>query len=280
MQSGIYQGSVRHRRRTPVMHEFRASLFMMYLDLAELPSLFNGRWFWSLERPNIASFYRRDHFGDPAKSLDQSVRDLVESELQSRPEGPIRLLTHLRYFGYCFNPLSVFFCFDSSGETLHSVVAEVTNTPWGERHCYVLSSQAAIPETQSDGSRQTGSSSKKEFRFEKAFHVSPFMQMNVEYVWNLSGPGRVLVLHTENRADGDAFFDATLSLKREEITTRSLASVLIRFPLMTVQVIANIYWQAFRLWRKNVPYVPHPDSLNQADPETSLPSDQHVSRSK
>ncbi len=265
MQSGIYEGYVRHRRLTPARHEFRASLFLMYLDLNELSTVFKGRWFWSVERSNVATFRRRDHVGHADSSLDETIRDLVESELGSRPAGSIRLLTHLSYFGYCFNPLSIFFCFDETDERLHSIVAEVSNTPWGERHCYVLN---AISEPLIDAQTETSQSStgKHQFSFEKSFHVSPFMEMDLDYRWNLSGPGPKIVLHTENLRGGDTFFDATLVLERREITTWSLAKVLARYPLMTVQVIANIHWQALRLWWKKVPYVPHPKTCQSLGP--------------
>ena len=264
MQSGIYEGTVRHRRLEPVRHEFRASLFMMYLDLNELQLVFQRRWLWSIENWNVATFRRRDHFGDTSQPLDETVRKLVETQTGNRPDGPIRLLTHLSYLGYCFNPLSVFFCFDETGGRIQYIVAEVTNTPWRERHCYVLT---VVDSKQNHPAGSSGEPEKHKFRFAKSFHVSPFMTMDFEYRWNLVGPSDQLVLQAENWRDEHVCFDATLNLKRQEITTWSLARVLALYPLMTARVMANIYWQALRLWWKRIPYVPHPKSnrLDESD---------------
>ncbi len=242
--SAIYRGSVRHRRHEPVAHVFRYPLFMMYLDLDELPRLFDRRWLWSARRLAPAWFRRRDHVGDPEVSLSRTVRDLVQRQAGHRPDGPIRLLTHLRYFGYIFNPASFYFCFDRTGHRVDAVVAEVSNTPWGERHCYVLS----------------GAEPGRVLRFQsrKELHVSPFMGMDTTYHWRIGTPGPRLGLYIQNRRDGRPYFDATLALRRQEITASSLATVLVRYPLMTAQVITAIHLQALKLWRKRVPVHAHP----------------------
>lgn len=246
MNSCIYRGVVRHSRRAPVPHAFGYRLYMMYLDLAELETVFKRRWFWSIERWNLATFRRADHVGDPAEPLDQSVRDLVEQRLGRRPDGPIRLLTHLRYFGYVMNPVSFYYCFDRDGEQLDAIVAEVHNTPWNERHCYVCD-----PKSESAG----------RYIFSKDFHVSPFMGMDQQYHWRLQPPSERLIVHMENVERQQKVFSATTSLQRRPITAGNLASVLLRFPAMTVTVIVAIYWQALRLWLKRVPFHPHPTTL-------------------
>lgn len=248
MHSCIYHGRVRHRRFEPRRHEFTYGLFLMYLDLDELPRVFDGRWFWSIEKPNIASFRRSDYFGDPHVPLAACVRSLVEERLGRRPVGPIRLLTHLRYFGTSFNPVSFYFCFDSNGKGVDAIVAEVSNTPWGERYCYVLDARAE------DGSKQT-------FQFRKSFHVSPFMPMDVDYRWHFARTERRLVIHMDNLRSGARFFDATMTLERREMTAAALAHALLRYPLMTAKVVAAIYFQAARLALKRAPFFSHPKSV-------------------
>ena len=248
MESCIYEGRVKHSRTEPVLHRFGYRMFMMYLDLDELPELFGKRWLWSVSRPALARFRRSDHLGARDEPLSESIRNLVEKETGSRPRGPVRLLTNLSYFGYCFNPVSFYYCFDEDGETLKTIVAEVNNTPWGERDTYVL------PESMDVGRRGV-----KRFQPKKKMHVSPFMPMEVEYDWCFTEPAERVTVYMANSRGGRRMFDASISLKRTEISGPALASVLARFPFMTAKVVSAIYWQALRLWIKRCPLYAHPD---------------------
>ncbi len=255
MYSRLYVGQVKHHRYTPVPHAFHYALFMLYIDLDELPALFKKRWLWSTTHPALARFRREDHLGDKNVDLGNAVRRFVEDETGVTLKGPIRLLTNLRYFGFGFNPVSFYYCFDESGEKLEVIVAEVNNTPWGEQHCYILTE-----------SHNRGSVSRKRYLLDKRFHVSPFMSMNIDYDWRFTLPAESLTVHMKNHLRGDKLFDATLSLRQQPINGANLAGVLIRFPFMTVKIIAAIYYQALRLWLKKIPLFPHPDKLEAPNP--------------
>jgi uncharacterized protein len=248
LQSCIYHGHVDHTRLQPHRHQFRYSVFMMYLDLAELDTVFAGRWLWSTKYFTLAWFRRRDHLGDPNQPLDEAVRDLVERETDNRPRGPIRLLTNLRYYGYVMNPVSYYYCYDAAGQNVEAVVAEIHNTPWGERHCYVI--------TPRDGEVS------QPIRYEhaKAFHVSPFMPMDLRYHWQFTPPGETLNVDVSLSKKEEHLFYAGLYLQRQPITGTNLALTLLKYPWMTAKVIAGIYWQAFRLRLKKTPYYAHPNA--------------------
>jgi len=245
--SCVYQGWVRHRRRGRVSHELSAKLFMLYLDLDELPGLFDRYRLASARGRAIAEFRRSDHLGDPHRPLAEEVRDLVEARTGERPTGPIRLLTNLRYLGHCFNPVSFYYCFDPSASRVRAIVAEITNTPWGERHAYVLSAEEIRP-----GSSIIGG------RFAKEFHVSPFMGMDHTYAWRMTAPGDRLAVHIDSEQDGRSVFDATLLLRRHELTPARLRSLLARHPLLTLRIVRQIYANGLRLWLKGARYFPNP----------------------
>ncbi len=254
MQSALYTGWVRHRRHAPVRNEFRYRLYMVYLDLAELEQVFALHPLWRQGGPAVVSFRRADYLGDPARPLDNEVRDRVAAALGRRPTGAVRLLTHLRTWGVCFNPVSFYYCFDEAGQ-LDAIVVEVTNTPWQERHGYVLDARS--------GRRGNA------FRFDlaKELHVSPFFPLDQRYDWQFRAPGRSLVVHMNNLQRGERVLDATLALQRRELSPRAMTAALVRYPLMTAKVVAAIHWQALRLWRKRAPFYPHPAKLAAAERE-------------
>ena len=279
--SAIYEGWVRHRRFEPVEHTFRYRFFLACLDLAELPDVLDPFPLYSARRRAPARFRRADYLGDPARPLEECVRDVVAASGAPRPAGPIRLLTGLRYLGHTFNPVSFYYCFDPTGRRVEDVVAEVENIPWGERHAYVL-----------DRGAREGTVLAAEL--EKKHHVSPLMGMDQTYSFRAGTPGERLQVHIESRpreADGGArsgavtrsgvvgdgaaatdpapsrspkTFDATLSLRRRELSRPLMLGLLARYPAMSLQVVAKIYAQAARLKLKGARYHPHPEGAEVA----------------
>ena len=244
--SCAYEGWVRHRRHEP-RHELRMGLFMLFLDLDELPELFDGYGLASARGRALVEFRRSDHLGDPDRPLAQEIRTLVASRTGGTPAGPVRLLTTPRTLGHSFNPVSVYYCLERPGGATQALVAEVTNTPWGERHAYVL---APDPD-RTPGSVMRG-------RREKTFHVSPFMGMDHLYAWRATEPAEQLIVHIDSEREGRVVFDATLSLRRRTLTPHALRGLLVRHPLQSVRTVGRIYLEGARVWRKGAGYFPNP----------------------
>ncbi|MEO5668367.1 MAG: DUF1365 domain-containing protein [Bdellovibrionota bacterium] len=247
LKSAFYVGRVSHSRLQPKVHSFSYPSFMAYVDLEEVSFLFDGIPFYSTRSSNLVRFKRSDYYGDPDRDLAQEIRDLVFTRTQLRVEGPVRMLTHLRHFGHCFNPVTFYYVFAKGQDSkVQAIVAEITNTPWNERHTYVL----PVSGTDLDGDLV--------FDFHKEFHVSPFMPMDLDYVWNFSLPSRTLAVTMRNMQGDQKIFSASLNLKRVEITRRSSLGLLASFPFLSLNVLRAIYWQAFRLWLRGTPVFKHP----------------------
>jgi uncharacterized protein len=209
---------------------------MSYVDLSELPDLLNGRM---LRRgPGLLRFRRSDYHGDPAAELADCVRDTVEHELGIRPQGPVRLLTNLRSLGFCFNPISFYYCFDPVGEQVQAVLAEVTNTPWGERQAYVVAGEVG--------------------RFQKLMHVSPFMPMSQSYTLSTGTPADRVTVTIENRRSGRREFAASLQMRRVELTPAAVRRSVLGHPPAALRTLALIYGHALALRVSGVRAYPHP----------------------
>jgi DUF1365 family protein len=245
-ESQILSGTVRHRRFMPKRHQFSYKLLMFCFDIGDLSASFKDMKEVSIEKFNWFSFRRKDYLSHPEIPLDEYARQLVAAKFNTYPKGKIYLLTQLSCLGYCFNPISLYFIFDETNQHLAYLIIEVTNTPWGEKHNYVLESSTE----QKNGVYR--------YQFRKELHVSPFMAMNYNYHFNLKLTERDIIVHMENHVDSKKDFDATLMLKTSPQKTRSFKSVLRHYPLITYKVAAAIYWQALKLWMKGVPFYSHP----------------------
>jgi DUF1365 family protein len=249
--SAIYSGWVSHQRFKPKPHGFRYQVFMMFLNLDELPTLFKNYKFWAYQRRNLAWFKRADYYGNAEIPLKQAIANAVENVTGKRPEGAICMLTNMRYFGHCFNPVTFYYCFNAQSTALQAMVSHITNTPWNEDFIYVhdFANTSACNENSAS------------FQFGKSFHVSPFMPMDIDYDWSFKLEDNQILIRMQNMQQGQIMFNAVLSLQRQAITETKLNWLLLSYPFMTMKVVAAIYWNALLLWLKRVPFYSNPNLI-------------------
>jgi uncharacterized protein len=263
--SAIYSGSVYHRRLSPRRHDFDHGVYFLYLDLDELPGLLVDTRLLDSSGLSSVHFRREDYLGPAEQPLKEAVLDRVEEQLGRRPVGPVRLLSQARVLRYVFNPVSFYYCFDEQ-QDLDAVVAEITNTPWGERHAYVIDSEDL----------QEGALLRSQFH--KEFHVSPFFDMDQVYDWRFSTPDEHLEVHMSNLESSKAVFHAGMTCERSALTAENLRLALRRHPLQPQRVSLAIYFQAARLWLKRMPFFVHPSKRPLSDTKPKvIPADANPS---
>lgn len=240
-ESRLCVGQIRHRRFTPINHNFTYPMFMPLINLDELDELANSVSSFSLKKWSVASFYHKDYMkgtADTKKAVQEKIFELTGEKVT----GKVMALCHLRYFGLYFSPVNFYYVYDHQDQWRY-LLAEVSNTPWNERHYY------AVP-------------AGNEWKNSKEFHVSPFNPINQDYVWKLKSLKQHVFVHLETHKEKREF-DATLYLKKNEFTSNALNKLLLKTPFMTLNVLFSIYWQAFKLWCKGAIFYPHPSQLKE-----------------
>jgi len=240
MNSALYIGKIAHKRYLPKTHAFAYPFFMYFLnldDLENLPDL--GRWF-SVKRWALSRFLRSDYFGENNTPLSTEIKRRMEKLTGKPVTGPVYGLLNLRTLGLYFSPVNFYYGFDDTGHFTH-FLAEVSNIPWNERHQYA---------------HYVGNGQLSQ-KNQKSFKVSPFNPIDQQYTWSITDPGDTLGVTLGVADDRGKVFQAALQLKKYPLTLSSVRRQLLRKPVMTVFIVATIYWQALKLYIKGVPYVPY-----------------------
>ena len=217
---------------------------MLFIDLDHIATAFKSNIFWSYNKSNIGSFDDENYYTRNNKEVKKSVVLLIKNKIGAKVDGKIYLLTNGKYFGYCFNPVSFYYCFNKS-KKLIAIVSHITNTPWSEKYAYVHECKNFKGGT-------------KTFNFDKKFHVSPFMPMDIKYKWKFTEPKDFLYVSMDSFEKNNFMFNATLRLTRKAWTPWALNKILLMFPPTTIRTILTIYWNAFLLLLKRIPFYSHP----------------------
>ena len=233
----LYPGEVMHARLKPLGHRFVYTVFSLLVDIDRLAEIGRMTWLLKVNRRGLSSFHESDHVERQGETLRGFADRLLAAAGLEKPAARILLLAYPRIFGYVFNPISVYFCYDDAG-ALVALIYAVRNT-FGERHAYVAPiepgdlSQAGVQQTRT-----------------KIFHVSPFIDMGARYHFHIMPPGKVVRLRIHETQSGEALLSATFAGKAQPLGTAQLAACLLKFPLMTWKIVAGIHWEALKLWFK------------------------------
>ncbi len=252
--SALYHGTVCHQRLRPVRHVLRYRIFMMLLDLDEAPNLARRVDLFGFDRPGVVSFWQTDHGDGSANGLRRWVdQHLADNGFATG--GAIRVLSMPRVFGYCFNPITIYFCSAPNGN-LQAMLYEVRNT-FGQRHAYLLAAD-------SDASPVAHGCA-------KMFHVSPFMDMDMHYRFRVSTPGARVALSILTDDDTGTMLAARFAGRRQDISNVNLAWAALRMPVLGLKVLFAIHWEAVKLWTKGIKLRPAPPPPASAITFTPIP---------
>ena len=260
----LLKGYVTHTRTSPVVHRFKYSFFQIWLDV-ERPKLIDKiSWFWSSEKSNLVRFKRENYLpndGEQVLNVHQKACEKIKQQTGKTFTGKIYLLASLSYWGYCYNPVSFYIAYNNQGE-IEFILSEIHNTPWGERFTYVhdaaLNSNQLNNSTRPPSHSENQGSDKLKFKFDKKFHVSPFMPMDLQYDWSFKIDPENLLISMNLQQQSKSIFNATLNLKAQKLTKAQANKLPFYYPFMCLKVLLAIYWNALYLWIKGVKFHDHP----------------------